>query len=128
TGADNLGYRACLWSRLASRILLPLLRIEEADNDSLYREALAFPWEDHIDAAGTLAIDGHGSNESLRHSQYAAQRLKDAICDRLRSAQQRRPDIDTQQPDVRVHLLVRGAIAQISLDLSGAALHQRGYR
>lgn len=127
-GADTLGYRACLWSRLASRILLPILKIDDADNDSLYAEALSFPWEDHIDAKGTLAVDGHGTNEALRNTQYSAQRLKDAICDRLRSVHQSRPDIETRDPDVRIHLFIRGSMAQISLDLSGAPLHQRGYR
>ena len=127
-GAMTLAYRACLWSRLASRILLPLLKVDDADNDSLYAQALNFPWEDHIDPRGTIAVDAHGTNEALRNSQYSAQRLKDAICDRLRSVHQARPDIETRDPDVRVHLFIRGSIAQISLDMSGSPLHQRGYR
>ncbi len=127
-GDMALTYRACLWSRLASRVLLPLLKIDDVDNDSLYAETLNFPWEDHIDPRGTIAIDAHGINEALRNSQYAAQRLKDAICDRLRSVHQARPDIETRDPDVRIHLFVRGSIAQVSLDMSGSPLHQRGYR
>lgn len=127
-GGMDLAYRACLWSRLASRILLPLLKVDDADNDSLYAQALNFPWEDHIDPRGTIAVDAHGTNEALRNSQYSAQRLKDAICDRLRSVHQARPDIETRDPDVRVHLFIRGSIAQISLDMSGSPLHQRGYR
>lgn len=127
-GEIELAYRACLWSRLASRVLLPIVKIDDADSESLYRGALDFAWEDHIDPRGTLAIDAHGTNEALRNSQFAAQRLKDAICDRLRERCGARPDIETRDPDVRVHLFVRGAIAQISLDLSGSSLHQRGYR
>jgi 23S rRNA (guanine2445-N2)-methyltransferase / 23S rRNA (guanine2069-N7)-methyltransferase len=127
-GGMDLAYRACLWSRLASRILLPLLKVDDADNDSLYAQTLNFPWEDHIDPRGTIAVDAHGTNEALRNSQYSAQRLKDAICDRLRSVHQARPDIETRDPDVRIHLFVRGSIAQISLDMSGSPLHQRGYR
>ena len=127
-GPMALAYRACLWSRLASRILLPVLKIDDADSDSLYASAKEFPWEDHIDPRGTIAIDAHGTNEALRNSQFSAQRLKDAICDRLRELHDARPDIETRDPDVRVHLFVRGSIAQVSLDLSGSSLHQRGYR
>ena len=127
-GPLALAYRACLWSRLASRILMPVLKVDDADSDSLYAVAKEFPWEDHIDPRGTIAIDAHGTNEALRNSQFAAQRLKDAICDRLRDLLGARPDVEIRDPDVRVHLFVRGSIAQISLDLSGSSLHQRGYR
>ncbi len=121
-------YRACLWSRLASRILLPLLKIEEISADRLYEAVHALAWEEQVAANGTIAVDAHGTNDSLRNTQFTQQRVKDAIVDRLRDVSGERPNIDTWTPDLRVHVLVRGTMAQISLDLSGGPLHQRGYR
>lgn len=127
-GTLETAYRACLWSRLASRILLPLLKIEDISADRLYQEVRELAWEEHIAANGTIAVDAHGINDSLRNTQFTQQRVKDAIVDRLREISGERPNIDTYTPDLRVHVLVRGSIAQISLDLSGGPLHQRGYR
>jgi len=127
-GELALGLRACLWSRLASRVLLPLFEITDVDNETLYQSALDFPWEDHLDPRGSLAIDAHGTNTALRHSQYSAQRLKDGICDRLRRLSGQRPEIERDQPDLRINLRIHGSHGQVSLDLAGSPLHQRGYR
>ena len=80
-GTLETAYRACLWSRLASRILLPLLKIEEISADRLYEAAHAMAWEDHIAPNGTIAVDAHGVNDSLRNTQFTQQRVKDAIVD-----------------------------------------------
>jgi len=127
-GGIDTAYRACLWSRLASRILLPLLKIEEISADKLYAAVHALPWEEHVAANGTIAVDAHGINDSLRNTQFTQQRVKDAIVDRLRDVSGERPNIDTYTPDLRIHVFVRGDTAQISLDLAGSPLHQRGYR
>ena len=127
-GELELAYRACLWSRLASRILVPLLKVEEVSADKLYAEVHALPWDEHVAANGTIAIDAHGINDSLRNTQFTQQRVKDAIVDRLRDVSGERPNVDTYTPDLRVHVFVRGSTVQVSLDLSGSPLHQRGYR
>jgi 23S rRNA (guanine2445-N2)-methyltransferase / 23S rRNA (guanine2069-N7)-methyltransferase len=123
-----LAYRACLWSRLASRVLLPLARFEAADGDALYAAARAFAWEDHLRLDTSFAVDCTVRRAHIGHSHYAALRVKDAIVDRFREQQAARPDVDTRSPDIRVHLHLRGSEGRLALDLSGDSLHRRGYR
>ena len=82
-------YRALLWSRVASRILLTLERVPAATADELYDAVAAIPWEEHLGPDGTLAVDASGVNAGLRNTQFTAVRVKDAIADRF--TQQVRP-------------------------------------
>ena len=128
-GDLRLAYRCCLWSRLAGRILLPLVRAEVADAAALYAAVYAFAWEEHFDAACTLAVDANLQRScAFTHSRYAALKVKDAVVDRLRDCCGCRPDIRVRQPDWRLNLFVRGSEMILSLDLSGDSLHRRGYR
>ena len=127
-GELEIGYRACLWSRLASRILMPIANFEVADGDQLYEGAKTIDWTEHFQAETTFAIDAVGSTTGITHSQYASFRVKDAVVDQLRDKNGERPDVDTQTPDLRINLVLRKGKAIISIDLSGAPLHQRGYR
>ncbi len=123
--------RACLWSRIASRVLWPLARVPAADPDALYTALLAFPIEEHLAVDRTFAVDvtlGSGTGEGYRHTLFAAQRVKDAIVDRLRERHGLRPDVDRERPDVRLHVHVAGDEAELAVDLAGDALHRRGYR
>jgi 23S rRNA (guanine2445-N2)-methyltransferase / 23S rRNA (guanine2069-N7)-methyltransferase len=56
-GPLALGYRACLWSRLANRILLPVVSAEVTDADDLYRELYAVNWGNWFDPKNTFAVD-----------------------------------------------------------------------
>ena len=78
-------YRACLWSRLASRILMPLGEVPAGDADQLHAGIVKLPWESLL-GAGSFAVDFHGSNRELRNTRFGAQRVKDGILDRCRSA------------------------------------------
>lgn len=122
------GYRACLWSRLASRILMPVSEFAVENGDQLYEGAKAIDWSEHLPGDATFAIDAVGSTAGITHSQYAAFRIKDAIVDQLRDKNGERPNVDTQTPDLRINLALRKGNAIVSIDLSGAPLHQRGYR
>lgn len=122
------GYRACLWSRLASRILMPISGFGAADEDALYDGVAAADWSLHLDAAGTLAVDAVSVGSRLTHTRYLAQRVKDAIVDQFRDRVGTRPSVDTERPSIRVNLLLRKDHATLSLDLSGTPLHRRGYR
>ncbi|MDZ4170186.1 MAG: bifunctional 23S rRNA (guanine(2069)-N(7))-methyltransferase RlmK/23S rRNA (guanine(2445)-N(2))-methyltransferase RlmL [Coriobacteriia bacterium] len=121
-------YRALLWSRFASRILLSLGDADATSADGLYEAAHDIPWEDHIRPSGTIAVDAVGMNAALRNTQFTAVRVKDAIADRLRERFGERPSVDTSAPDVRVNVVVGESRARLSIDLSGDALHRRGYR
>jgi len=121
-------YRALLWSRLASRVLMSLGEVGAETADALYDGIRAIAWEDHVRPDGTIAVDASGVNEALRNTQFTAVRVKDAIADRFRDRAGVRPSVDTGNPDVRVNVVVVGKKAKLAIDLSGEPLHRRGYR
>jgi len=127
-GPLKSGYRALLWSRLASRVLLTLARVPAGTADELYEAVRALPWEDHIKPDGTLSVDATGMNDALRNTQFTGVRVKDAVADRFIASHGIRPSVDTSDPDVRINVVIREQKATISIDLSGDALHRRGYR
>ncbi|ABI57294.1 bifunctional 23S rRNA (guanine(2069)-N(7))-methyltransferase RlmK/23S rRNA (guanine(2445)-N(2))-methyltransferase RlmL [Alkalilimnicola ehrlichii MLHE-1] len=120
--------RACLWSRLASRILLGLSTVPVEDADGLYQAARDLPWEDHLLPGDTLAVDFHGSNAAIRHTRFGAQRVKDGVVDRMRAVGHPRPSVDTAAPDLRINAVLAGGRLRLGIDLSGESLHRRGYR
>ncbi|WP_375177647.1 bifunctional 23S rRNA (guanine(2069)-N(7))-methyltransferase RlmK/23S rRNA (guanine(2445)-N(2))-methyltransferase RlmL [Marinobacter mobilis] len=127
-GTLESGYRACLWSRLANRVILHLADVDATSGDSLYDGVHDMDWADHISVTGSFKVAFSGQNEAIRNTQYGAQRVKDAIVDRLRNARGDRPSVDSKSPDVVVSArLHRGRLA-IGIDLSGESLHKRGYR
>jgi len=127
-GDHRVGYRVCLWSRLANKVLLPLKTISLKGNDSLYEGAASIAWDEHIDPEGTLSVDFLGTNDQIRNTQYGAVRVKDAIVDHFRSRYQTRPSVQKQQPDLLVNARLSKGKVVISIDLAGYSLHRRGYR
>ncbi len=127
-GALEVGYRACLWSRTATRVLLSLGSIDATSSKNLYEAVKRMDWREHLAPGATLACDCSGGNESIRHTIYGSQLLKDAVCDSLRDATGARPDVKPERPDVLLHLHVEGPTALVSIDFSGESLHRRGYR
>ena len=127
-GPLSLAYRVCLWSRLASRVLLPLAHGPAPDPEALYTLVKSVDWSEHMDAESTLAVDASVAQSAITHSHFAALKVKDAIVDQLRETLGRRPSIDTERPDIRINLYLHRDEASISLDLSGDSLHRRGYR
>ena len=128
SGEFETALRVCLWSRLASRVFLPLLQFKVTDPDELYAACYDFPWEEHFRADQTLAVDATLVTATLTHSHYAALKVKDAVVDRFRDRGGERPSVDTLTPDIRLNLHLRKDQATLSLDLSGDSLHRRGYR
>ena len=120
--------RLVMFSRLASRVLWPIAHFDCRDEQDLYQNMHAIDWAAHIGPSVTLAIDARISSPALTHERYAAQRAKDAIVDRLRAQTGGRPDIDVENPDVRINLHVRKDKADIAIDLGGGSLHKRGWR
>lgn len=122
------GYRACLWSRVANRVLLRLTHYTVESADDLYQGAAAVDWQSHIGLKRSFAIDFVGGNKIIRHSHFGALKVKDAIVDALRTSDGQRPSVETKDPDVRVNVHLHREHAYISIDLGGGSLHQRGYR
>jgi 23S rRNA (guanine2445-N2)-methyltransferase / 23S rRNA (guanine2069-N7)-methyltransferase len=128
TGPLEVAYRACLWSRVANRILLPLASFPAETADALYSGVRSVPWADHVSRRGTIAVDCSTSRSRLAHSHYAALKAKDAIVDQMRERAGVRPSVDVSHPDVRVNLYLHHDRAVIGVDLSGESLHRRAYR
>jgi 23S rRNA (guanine2445-N2)-methyltransferase / 23S rRNA (guanine2069-N7)-methyltransferase len=127
-GTLEVGYRACLWSRTATRVLLRVASIDASTSKTLFEAVKRIDWREHLAAGATLACDCSGGNESIRHTLYGSQLLKDAVCDNLRDSTGERPNIRPERPDVLLHLHVEGPTALVSVDFSGESLHRRGYR
>jgi 23S rRNA (guanine2445-N2)-methyltransferase / 23S rRNA (guanine2069-N7)-methyltransferase len=127
-GTLDVGYRTCLWSRTATRVLLSLGSVDATSSKNLFDAVKRMDWREHLAPGATLACDCSGGNESIRHTIYGSQLLKDAVCDSLRDATGERPNIRPERPDVLLHLHVEGTTALVSVDFSGESLHRRGYR
>ena len=127
-GTLQVAYRACLWSRLANRILMPLLTFKLDSTDDLYSNAVEIPWEEHLTEDNSIAIDFIGTSKHIDNSMYGAQLLKDAVVDRIRRVAGGRPNVDAKSPDIRIQARQHKGQVVVSLDISGDSLHRRGYR
>ena len=125
---DRVMYQSLLWSRLASRILLPLGEFGVWSDLDLYVGAQSIPWTEMFDSNTSFAIHFSGTNEVIRNSQFGALRIKDAIVDSFTRQNLERPSVDREQPGIRINAWLNKDRVSIALDLSGDALHQRGYR
>jgi len=122
-------YDVNLRLRTAMRVLVPLVRGEVRSRESLYELASSVAWDEVIADGQTFAVEVVGRHRSFRNTTFAGQVVKDAAVDRLRSTRGRRPDVDRDQPDIKVHLrLVDKGASTLSLDSSGEPLSHRGYR
>lgn len=121
-------YKINYGSRFASRVLLPLSHFKCFNKNMLYQGADAIDWSQYLKGNQTFAIDANVQHHELRNSLFAAQVVKDAICDQMRQRTGRRPSVNLQQPDVQINLYIQRDSAIISLDTSGMPLHKRGYR
>jgi putative N6-adenine-specific DNA methylase len=121
-------YRINYETRLLTRILAPLAMFDCTDKESLYHAGSRIHWERILTPDTTFAIGATVSNSTINHSHYAALCLKDAIADRFRREAGKRPDVDTEHPDILLNLHIEYNKATVSLDASDGSLHKRGYR
>lgn len=134
-GSLETAYRICLWSRLASRVLLPIHHFELEKNydardvaEEIYEGAASFDWSLIFSASSTFAIRLHTEREIKVNTQFATLRAKDGVVDSFMEAQGRRPSIDTKQPEITLFVNAGKTAHDFCLDLSGDSLHRRGYR
>ncbi|ONG40551.1 23S rRNA (guanine(2445)-N(2))/(guanine(2069)-N(7))-methyltransferase [Alkanindiges hydrocarboniclasticus] len=134
-GTLETAYRICLWSRLASRVLLPIHHFElEKTHDArdvaeeIYEGAVSFDWSLIFSPSSTFAIRLQTEREIKVNPQFATLRAKDGVVDSFMEAQGRRPSIDTKQPEITLFVLAGKTAHTFCLDLSGDSLHRRGYR
>ncbi len=125
-GSEQDARRLLLWSRVGSRLLLPLFD-SDADPDALTSAAAEYDWSEHLRPGTALAIDFSGTNGQFRHSRFGALRLKDGVADWHRAQSSTLPDF-TGDAMLRLSARIERGKVQVALDLTGPGLHRRGYR
>ncbi|WP_353327804.1 THUMP domain-containing class I SAM-dependent RNA methyltransferase [Chitiniphilus shinanonensis] len=128
SGEWPLVYRANLHSRIASRILWRLEERAYRSEADLFRMAGRIDWPALFAVNRTIKVGVTAQRSPLRSVDFAALKVKDAICDVFRAATGERPSVDTASPEVRIQLFLTDRTATLYLDTSGEPLFKRGYR
>jgi 23S rRNA (guanine2445-N2)-methyltransferase / 23S rRNA (guanine2069-N7)-methyltransferase len=117
-------------SRIGSRVLMVLKSYSAKHQGMLYDQTRRVDWKKHFSNFNhTFAVFTHGDTSLTDYNtKFAALKIKDAICDELKKTQGGRPDVDRNNPDIRVEAFLYGGKCEISIDLAGEPLHRRGYR
>ena len=123
-GSISDGLKACLWTRLGSRVLLEVARFSGLNADELYDGMKEIPWEEHMDVTDSIWINFTGYSKQIRHSQFAARKAKDAIVDRFREKTGSRPSVD-KDGEIRIHIHLQHGLFSVAIDLCGEPLHLR---
>lgn len=127
-GVIEDAYKLCLWSRLASRVLLCVSQFPANDYDELYEGVKQVDWLQHFSVDNGFAIDCFAAHDTMTNSHFATLRIKDAVVDLFMEKENQRPDVIRENPDVRINVYIGQAETMVYIDMSGAPLHQRGYR
>jgi 23S rRNA (guanine2445-N2)-methyltransferase / 23S rRNA (guanine2069-N7)-methyltransferase len=121
-------YRAVLECRTAIRVLEPLGRFRVDSSEGLYRAMQEVDWTEQLRTSDTLRVDAAIHDTFLTHSLYAAQVVKDAVVDQLRTPSGKRPSVQLRGATLRLALHLVGDVATVFRDAAGRSLHQRGWR
>ena len=121
-------YRANLESRIATRILLRLFTLAYRSEDDIYRASHEFDWPQRFDVGRSIRVYLTAQRCPLKSLDFLTLRIKDAVCDRFRSAVGSRPNVDTRAPEVRIHAFLDATQFTLYLDTSGEPLFKRGAR
>jgi putative N6-adenine-specific DNA methylase len=128
SGPRELAYHVNLESRIASRVLWQVAHGRSRNEDELYQLVRGIDWAKHFKVERTLRVDVAATGSTLASLEFATLKVKDAVCDRFRDDAGKRPSVDKQRPDVRVHAYLTEREATIYLDTSGEPLFKRGWR
>ena len=120
--------RLNLHSRLAQRVLIEVAAGAYRREDDLYALARGVEWSDWISARQTLRVDTTSQASPLRSLHFAALRVKDGVCDRMRESSGDRPNVDRLRPDLPLILHLGPEHAALYIDSSGESLFKRGWR
>jgi len=128
SGGWETCYRTNLWSRIASRVLWRVSAFEYASEDDIYAAAHGVNWFDLFDVNRTLRVYVTAQKSPVKSLEFVTLRVKDAVCDRFRVHCNKRPSVDTIDPDMRIHVFIEDDKLMLYLDTSGDALFKRGVR
>lgn len=128
TGDKKLMYKANYNLRMALKILVPIGESELKNENDLYPYVRSIQWDKYMGVDETLAIDVALKSDLFTHSQFVAQKVKDAIVDQFRDKYGRRPSVDLEFPALRINAFLSDKRITLSIDSSGDPLYRRGYR
>ncbi len=128
TGDLAVLYKANYLCRSAIAILRVLTVCKITTQEDLYKEISKISWESILDVDGTFCVEAVVSNTVFTHSHYVSLKIKDAVADRFRRLYNKRPNVDTENPDIFISVHLYEETCTISLNSSGKSLHKRGYR
>lgn len=128
SGDKALLYKANLWLRTASRVIVPIATFQAKNTDDIYKHIHAIPWEQYMTERNTFAIDTTAYSDTIRNSLFVTYRVKDAIVDYWTEKKQQRPSVSMDNPDLLINIHIAQDKVTVSLDSSGESLHKRGYR
>ncbi len=127
-GNNELLYKSNLLLRTAIKVLKPIASFNANNEEQLYQKVRGIDWSEYMTVDDTLAIDGITFSDVFTHSQYIALKTKDAIVDQFRDKFGVRPNVDIENPNLRINVHIADTTVSISLDSSGKSLGKRGYK
>ena len=134
TGDKAMLYRANFCLRTALRILVEIQKSKiknqksPSPEDQVYELVKSIDWSRYMTVDSTFAIDATVYSDLFRNSRFVTYRVKDAIADYWMERANKRPNVNTESPDIRINIHIANEIVTVSLDSSGESLHKRGYR
>ncbi len=128
SGAMTDAYLVNLHSRIASRVLMRMAQRSYNNENDIYDLVLEQPWEDWFSVDHTIRVDVTAVKSPLKSLEFTTLKIKDAICDRFRDQFNKRPSVDTREPDMRIVGFLDARNFIVYLDTSGEALFKRGWR
>lgn len=127
-GDKGFMYKANLCLRTALKILKPINQFPVNSEEELYWRIFRMDWHELMEVTDSFMVDTTINSPYFKHSKYTALKTKDAIVDHFRKADGKRPDVNLEDPDLRINVHIENRICTISIDSSGESLHKRGYR
>ncbi|MEM6486417.1 MAG: bifunctional 23S rRNA (guanine(2069)-N(7))-methyltransferase RlmK/23S rRNA (guanine(2445)-N(2))-methyltransferase RlmL, partial [Pseudomonadota bacterium] len=127
-GARAVLYRVSLWSRIANRVLLPVLTGPAANADELYDTMRSAQWSSLLKPNSKFSVMFSGTSQEIRDTRFGARRCKDAVMDYSRAESGLNLQPSPAEPDLSISVRLRANKVDVALDLTGESLHRRGYR
>lgn len=127
-GDKKILYKANLYLRTALNVVIPIKTFRAQNDFHLYNNVQKINWSEYMSYRDTLLVNSSVNSRNFRHSKYVIYKVKDAIIDQFQKQKGKRPDIDLNDPTLKVHINISSDNCILSLDSSGDPLYKRGYR
>jgi putative N6-adenine-specific DNA methylase len=122
-------YKSNYQLRTALRILREIEYFQFKNVDQFYLRCKDVKWKNYFDLEQNFVINSVVVNSrEFRNSMFASLKVKDAIADYFRDNFGKRPNVDTENPDIIINVHIFQNNCTLSIDTSGESLHKRGYR